>query len=1782
MILLNRWKFFSKTGNELNLEKIPKIVVEIKNSVGYGAWLQPITDPQGNLLALDIIEPGLNFNTGGLTNLEIIDENGSFFSIPFSSITFDVNGGFSYIDVSAAPAAQFSYPSFTLEGNLFFDKVSTGLIENEHIFIIEESRKSDGSKNYIYPRYDASGASLLWKWTDEKTLQQDKDAFFIFDVDTVSSTTPFIEKVAEKSFELENGPSANFDISSGKYIRTFNPLDNNSIQLNIATSYPTEGIFERKLELYDNNTIQPVLLAEIYLRSEIEPEDERFLTILDNLGQKINYEEEFIFRDSDINEELIDYELLNRKRKEFILEHSNIIPYIGSYKALFNALNWLGYDDLRIKEYWLNIDENSNNYKKYKPIDVPFALKQKGRDVRSEELLPSKIYKKTSLFGLYYDINRESGDVDEFGIPIVEDSFMFTNEEVLIKLYALKNYLKRKFLPLNARIIDIIGEGVYFERYRINSWQDGTKIFKIEPTREAKFSCTPHVSTIIDLRELENYDYFKPAKILAFLNNNNNVGLLVEDGGFGYITSTGGTGVLPIELIGGIPQINDPLIDVIPQFNANILNGVVVSITPVVFPGCSFSSSPIATVVPESTNPDQTFTILSYIGNRILGSFIGSQSINNLPDQSNLPVGAPVLLETSSFDVTWDELTYPWDDFYYDFQPAELEAIISGGILTSINVISGGNGYTAPPVLSLTGGSPTVSAVLGIPVISGGSIVSIPIISGGSNYIGVPTILQSGGFPISQLNSWETIGIGEFYELEWRITGPNQFSHIHRGRADELQQYALTVPYTGNYNVELVLFDTDNNFVNEYKKDCFSVNLPEVNFSAHGRFTNCKDTWDELNFSWNEANFMWIHPVKHSTKWNDMNTTWDSFEFSTYVDQYDNQFPAVTYENISKINETDRFLGNLIDIDKTNKIIKIDEPSFLPPINVNDWIYFKREENIFPVQVLNAIYEYSLDSINLINNTSIYSIDFNFLTNTSTINRPNVYITPPISGVQATAVAVINGSVYLPAFYLQNAGADLINAIDLNGNIVPAVPVATLPGQIVYNFVCTQPENGGIPASGQVIIDTINNSVFQLIFSNIGSGYNNVPDVIIYDANNYIVKSSTLQDPAFWLRIDGPINEIELINPGSGYSFIPTITIDPPVLPGSPSTANALIDLNSIYGFYTVSSLPLGINTNWDVLREPGQTLMVNSDIIYNPTNNINGLKINDWITLENINEVPKIQKIPIVNDLYNVYGQNSGIIVGPGDYTSQFKIGEKCKMYEERSSFYGSSLSNPGEWDYDLLNNTITIVDPLNAVVPFNPSIELIPGYHILTIINRDNNFSPPLVTYTQRFLVEHIQESMGDFILKILPIDGDINQINTYNLPSQTELIYKFNEFTVVISDTIYNGTNTEVTLNYNDWPINANSISLFGRYLDYGILNGSYSLEVKQVGIIGNNTLITVDDPNSELWRTSVSFNLGWRVFDEDYTKKRYGSDIFDWNNLDEITWNDSCTFTWDMMEYHAYMYSGFKILNVQPGGRIQWNEEIVFEFDAILGSMTFIQKLNQAVIELNQTDNPGLSRFNYVLMPDNINPTYIMAVSKNPGGENIGYLRFLNGVEGEWVDPTLSHSFPLGNTDNPLWLNGFYGPENKPANWNPLIRAYNEWGLDPAGDIGWYPTDRLPYIYDSTERREESLRIPYLRSASSAFTWEETFVSTKNIEVPIYTMVYFRADGCKIAGKTEYLWRITDNVGNVLIECIKPYLIWTFTQEGEYSIYLKITDTNNNIKETERKGFVNVIKIPELNI
>jgi hypothetical protein len=122
-------------------------------------------------------------------------------------------------------------------------------------------------------------------------------------------------------------------------------------------------------------------------------------------------------------------------------------------------------------------------------------------DISSEEsLVPSRTYKKTSLFGLYYDLNKDSGDVDEYGYPVVTDAFKFTQEEVLIKLFALKERLKRDYLPLNARIVDITGEGIYFEVYNTRAWTDIMQRPQIETGIHFDIVPNPDFGFIEDLR----------------------------------------------------------------------------------------------------------------------------------------------------------------------------------------------------------------------------------------------------------------------------------------------------------------------------------------------------------------------------------------------------------------------------------------------------------------------------------------------------------------------------------------------------------------------------------------------------------------------------------------------------------------------------------------------------------------------------------------------------------------------------------------------------------------------------------------------------------------------------------------------------------------------------------------------------------------------------------------------------------------------------------------------------------------------------------------------------------------------------------------------------------------------------------------------------------------------------------------------------------------------------------------------------------------------------------
>ena len=483
MLKYTNLSFFSKRGNHLNLDRINNSVVEIHDGGGgFGAILQPLININGELKEIVIFDSGTNYNAG-TTYLKVVDINGSIYEIDNGNLTI-INGKIINVSITPSPTLPtgFTFPSILWKGDIYIpEKVSVGLIENEHIFIVEKI-----NNKYYYPTDTEQIDSISYSEDEDfciemqfqDTNEYDTEAIFLFDVKNKNSTLPEVDKKEIQKQTLFNK----------------NTHTKNAMQWNIGFFGLDEGVFERTLDIFYKKGLERWKIGEVLVHGEVEGEDVRLNTILDNIGNRINMEEEFIFRESDINEDLVDVKLLNRKRKEFILEHSNITPFIGSYKGFFNVLNWLGYNDLKIREYWKNINPSDEDFGEMIPLDID------RKNINKNTPTPSKIWKKTSRFSLVYKINQETGEYDKWNLPETEDVFMFTIEEVLIKLFALKKYLKERFLPLNARIYEITGEGVYFEKLRVNTWNNADHISNIDYTRDIDFTVNKNIVTIGDLR----------------------------------------------------------------------------------------------------------------------------------------------------------------------------------------------------------------------------------------------------------------------------------------------------------------------------------------------------------------------------------------------------------------------------------------------------------------------------------------------------------------------------------------------------------------------------------------------------------------------------------------------------------------------------------------------------------------------------------------------------------------------------------------------------------------------------------------------------------------------------------------------------------------------------------------------------------------------------------------------------------------------------------------------------------------------------------------------------------------------------------------------------------------------------------------------------------------------------------------------------------------------------------------------------------------------------------
>lgn len=390
------------------------------------------------------------------------------------------------------------------EGICYLPKVSTGLYETLTIYILEEVQGNLGNTKYTTPISEILGGSKFkFKFFNGYDYSED---IFIYDAINQEGRLE-IEKKEEILFDLlDSSNNTGLNQSGFKTIESNLPMI--PLKCNIALMSHIDNYHTRLLDINEIDSFgNERLIATIRIYGETESEDERLSILLSNIGMTLKPEDYVILKDSDIKELSPDWILMNQKRKELLLQASEIKPFIGTYKALLNAIDFFGYNKITLKEYWLNINEQSENFGKLKAIDVPnqdvvgfLADKNRGNE------LPSSNLKKTSRFSLVYRLNEATGNVDEWDIPTVQESLDYSPDEVLIKLYGLKNKLQREFLPLQAKIVDITGEGDYFSQFNQNVWNNQHNIKVQTAGSNVTFSKIPEKRQLF-IEDLRKVDY---------------------------------------------------------------------------------------------------------------------------------------------------------------------------------------------------------------------------------------------------------------------------------------------------------------------------------------------------------------------------------------------------------------------------------------------------------------------------------------------------------------------------------------------------------------------------------------------------------------------------------------------------------------------------------------------------------------------------------------------------------------------------------------------------------------------------------------------------------------------------------------------------------------------------------------------------------------------------------------------------------------------------------------------------------------------------------------------------------------------------------------------------------------------------------------------------------------------------------------------------------------------------------------------------------------------------
>lgn len=399
------------------------------------------------------------------------------------------------------------FPCVRYIGSIQQDKVSTDFVDANTFIVLEKvSNKNTGDVTFERPKFGESNRYNL-----RFEFQNDSEMQFISSA-TINDIIWSDHYEVSVDYQEDNAFNKGLE-QNDKYT---------PIHFTVGFQTEIEGCYQNIMAMYlsyknpPEDCKRPKFLVGLFtFLTEVEGEDERYRALLGNLGIPDPIKYPNIFKSQDPDEQGVDWTLINSKSKELMLTYENIFPYVGTYKALLGAVKFLGYQDLIFKEWYKIKDQNGNNrlvtlqtYDLTTGTALKTKLKQIGVNYGDFERY-KKLNKLTMVYhlnelddetgetisfwtrkldtgnnattapesGLYKAINPNTHNdkiydtsilrTDQFiQLPITYKIYEYRTDEVLAKLYSVKQWIEKYILGVNCYITDICGEGIIVERLK--------------------------------------------------------------------------------------------------------------------------------------------------------------------------------------------------------------------------------------------------------------------------------------------------------------------------------------------------------------------------------------------------------------------------------------------------------------------------------------------------------------------------------------------------------------------------------------------------------------------------------------------------------------------------------------------------------------------------------------------------------------------------------------------------------------------------------------------------------------------------------------------------------------------------------------------------------------------------------------------------------------------------------------------------------------------------------------------------------------------------------------------------------------------------------------------------------------------------------------------------------------------------------------------------------------------------------------------------------------------